>query len=101
MLAAAVAANGIFQLDADFGGYVDRWLSLDKAIHFVIAYVIIIAARAAGVRQAITLGGLLAAAVAFEFTQGYVSWRDIVAGWAGAALAAAWWIIPERRVNPR
>ena len=100
-LAVAVAANAIFKLDADPGGYQDRWLTIDKMIHLAVAYSVVIAGRMLGVRQAIALAGVLAAAVAFEFTQGFVSWRDIVAGWAGALLAAAWWLIPERRVNPR
>ena len=101
VLAAAIAANAIFKLDPDPGGYQDRWLTIDKLSHFASAYATIIAGRLGGARQAVVLGGLLVAAVAFEFTQGFVSWRDILAGWAGASFAAAWWLLPERRVNPR
>lgn len=101
LIGAAVAANGVFQLDADPGGYPDRWLTIDKMIHFAIAYAVVIAGRMFGVRQSVALGGIIVAAVAFEFTQGFVSWRDILAGIAGALVAAAWWLIPERRENPR
>lgn len=101
VLVVALAANAIFKLDPDVGGYQDRWLTIDKLVHFAIAYAIVILGRLAGARQAVVLGGLLLAAVLFEYTQGFVSWRDIVAGWAGAFFAAAWWLIPERRENPR
>ncbi len=101
MLTLGVAANAIFQIDPDIGGYQDRWLTIDKIIHFAIAYAVVIAGRAAGVRQTIVLAGIMLAAVAFEYTQGFVAWRDIVAGFAGALLAAAWWLVPERRLNPR
>lgn len=97
----ALVANVVFKLDPDPGGYQDRWLTIDKMIHFAIAYALVIAGRFAGVRQVVVVATVLIAAVAFEFTQGFVSWRDILAGWAGAASAAAWWLIPERRVNPR
>jgi hypothetical protein len=101
LLAAAVTANAVFQLDPDPGGYQDRWLTIDKMVHFAVAYAVVIAGRMAGVRQSIVLGGITAAAVAFEYTQGFVAWRDIIAGWAGAGTAAMWWLIPERRQNPR
>ena len=101
LLAAAVASNAIFQLDPDNGGYADRWLTLDKMVHFAFAYAVVIAGRLVGIRQSVVLGGVALAAVAFEYTQGFVSYRDIIASWAGAATAGAWWLIPERRVNPR
>jgi hypothetical protein len=101
LAALAIAANGIFKLDPDIGGYQDRWLTIDKMVHFAIAYAVVIAGRLFGARQAVVVATVIVGAVAFEFTQGFVSWRDILAGWAGAASAAAWWLIPERRANPR
>lgn len=97
-LGAGVAANAIWKIDRDPGGYRDVWTTPDKRDHLNSGFFLSSAGMAMGVRPWWAAGLTCAAAVGFEFTQGYVSSKDIIAGCAGATVAsAATWLRTRRR----
>lgn len=84
LLGAGLAANYGFG-DRDPGGYVDAPFTMDKQLHFSVAFGLTTSCALARIRPwkcAVATG---AAAVAWEYSQrGYVSTLDIGAGILGA-----------------
>lgn len=88
-LALGVAANAIWKIDQDPGGYPDKWTTMDKAVHLNVAHFLTARAMKMDVHPAWAFGLTCATAAAFEKTQGYVSSKDIAVGCLGSALAVA------------
>jgi hypothetical protein len=86
-LVLGVAANAIWKLDQDPGGYPDKWLTMDKAVHLNVAHFLTARSMRMGVHPGWAFGLTCAAAIAFEKSQGYVSSKDIAVGCAGSGLA--------------
>ena len=82
-------SNRLLHFDVDRGGYQDKWLSSDKLTHATLAYVITDGCGSFGGRRPVcaALSGL--GGIGWEFSQGTVSNRDIVANLVGAALNTA------------
>lgn len=97
LLALALYANRRLHWDVDPGGYPDGPRTVapfpDKAVHLCVAVALTLAACVVGVPPALAAGLVIAAAIAFEYTQGYVSWWDAGAGVAGALAAALLWAV--------
>jgi hypothetical protein len=92
-LGAGVAANAIWKIDQDPGGYVDSWTSRDKALHGLTAYALTRTCTDIGAKPVACTLGVIAAGIGFEFTQGFVSRKDItfdLGGALGAYLAQRW-----------
>lgn len=86
-LALGLAANAVWKIDRDPGGYPDKWTTMDKAVHLNVAHFLTARAMKMGVHPAWAFGLTCAAAVGFERTQGSMSGKDIAVGCAGSALA--------------
>lgn len=90
----ALLINRFVHIDVDHGGYRDQWLSRDKFDHYRSALYMTMVANAMHVRWRYAIPITCASAVGFEYTQGYVSWRDAAWSCAGAASApAAKWLL--------
>ncbi|MDB4907321.1 MAG: hypothetical protein JWO05_2105 [Gemmatimonadetes bacterium] len=94
VLATGLVVNRLAHVDADGGGYSDGWNTRarfsDKFVHALSGFALTsvgIDMRLAPWSSALLTCG---AGAGFEFTQGYVSVRDIAADCAGAAAGAAW-----------
>lgn len=81
-------------------GYADVWSTPDKNIHLLASAALVLAGERAGLSPEQSAGLTLGAGVALEYTQGYVSRRDIAADAAGV-LAAYLWIRYVRSTGPR
>ncbi len=96
------ASNVLFEWDPDEGGYEDSFRTLDKQLHAAVGYGFTQAAITAGVRARDAVIGVSLAAVGWELSQEYSSWRDVVASVAGSVAAWAWHDYWERRrAQPR
>ena len=95
------ASNVLFEWDPDEGGYRDTFSTIDKQLHAAVGYGFTQAAITAGVRPRDAVIGVSAAAVAWELSQEYSSWRDIVASVAGSLAAWAWHDYWERHRSRR
>ena len=93
-----LAANATLGLDRDpcatgarvcwRGTYPDRWGTSDKIDHASVAYVLTSMAIGLGIRPRLAALLTCAAGAGYEFTQGYVSRKDMTADCASAILAA-------------
>lgn len=88
-LAIGVAANAIWKIDQDPGGYPDKWFTMDKVVHLNIAHFLTAQSIKMGAHPAWAVGLTCGFAAGFEVTQGYVSGKDITVGCLGSALAVA------------
>jgi len=88
LLASADLSNAWLHIDRDPGGYVDVWNTQDKLAHAAMGAVLSMSAMDAGVRAPWAVASTCAGAAGFEWSQGYVSRKDIIAGCAGAAVGA-------------
>jgi hypothetical protein len=85
-LATGDVVNAAFRIDRDNGGYVDSWTTVDKQEHFFIAWWLTDRAAELHVRPITAASITCLGAVGFEFSQGHVSKKDIVASCSGAFL---------------
>ena len=88
ILATADLGNAWLHIDRDPGGYLDVWNTQDKLAHGAMGAVLSMAAIDAGVRPPWAVALTCAGAAGFEWSQGYASRKDLIAGCAGAALGA-------------
>jgi len=88
LLATADLSNAWLHIDRDPGGYADVWNTQDKLAHAAMGAVLSMSAIDAGVRAPWAVAFTCAGAAGFEWSQGYVSRKDIIAGCAGAAVGA-------------
>jgi hypothetical protein len=88
VLATADLGNAWLRIDRDPGGYSDVWNTQDKLAHAAMGALLAESAIEAGVRPPWAVALTCAGAVGFEFSQGYVSRKDIIAGCGGAAVGA-------------
>lgn len=86
-LGLAVTANAIWKIDRDVGGYEDRWTTYDKLAHFNVAHFLADQAMERRVSPRWAFALTCAAATAFEFSQGWPSWKDATVSCGGAAFA--------------
>lgn len=94
------ASNVLFEWDPDEGGYEDTFRTIDKQLHAAVGYGFTQAAITAGVRPRDAVIGVSLAAVGWELSQEYSSWRDVVASVAGSIAAWGWHEYWERRRPP-
>ena len=87
--AAIVSGNRVVHFDSDRGGYQDKWFAQDKLLHASLAYVITDACGTLGGRRPVCASIVGLGGVGWEFSQGYVSNRDIIANLLGAAFNTA------------
>jgi len=85
--AAGDGLNAWLHLDRDVGGYIDSWHTADKLAHGAMGAVITQSALNAGVPRRWAAPITCAGAVGFEYSQGFVSWKDALAGCSGAVAA--------------
>lgn len=85
--AAGDGLNAWLHFDRDVGGYVDSWHTADKLAHGAMGAVIAQSALNAGVPRRWAAPITCAGAVGFEYSQGFVSWKDALAGCSGAVAA--------------
>jgi hypothetical protein len=89
-----VAANYRMHLDPDPGGYTDGWRTEaffpDKGVHALAAWALTSVGVDLGARPFTSALAVCATGTAFEFSQGYVSRRDIEADCIGAGASALW-----------
>lgn len=84
---AGVVANRFLHVDTDHGGYTDLWSTRDKLAHAAVGFALSTTAMEMGVRPRIAVLLTCLGATGFEFSQGYVSRKDIVMGCGGAVAA--------------
>lgn len=84
LFAGADYANRQFHFDADRGGYVDRWTSMDKLTHAAFGATLAITAVDMGVKPKWAIALTCAGAAGFEWSQGYSSGKDLISGCGGA-----------------
>ena len=90
--------NAWLHFDRDPGGYVDTWSTIDKLAHGAMGAVITQSALNVGVPRRWAAPITCAGAVGFEYSQGYVSWKDALAGCSGAVIATGIdWVASEIR----
>ena len=99
MLYLGVTSNILFEWDPDIGGYPDSFATMDKQLHAAVGYSLTQAAITAGVRPRDAVIGVSLAAVGWELSQGYSSWRDVVAGVSGSLAAWGWHELWRRRAE--
>jgi hypothetical protein len=97
LLYVGVTSNLLFEWDPDTGGYPDTFATMDKQLHAAVGYGLTQAAITAGVRPRDAVIGVTLAAVGWEFSQGYASWRDVAAGVGGSLAAWGWHELWQRR----
>jgi len=88
VLATADLGNAWLHIDRDPGGYLDVWNTQDKLAHGAMGAVLSMTAIEAGVRAPWAVAITCAGAAGFEWSQGYASRKDFIAGCAGAAVGA-------------
>ena len=88
LLATADLGNAWLHIDRDRGGYLDVWNTQDKLAHAAMGAVLSMSAIDAGVRPPWAVALTCAGAAGFEWSQGYASRKDLIAGCAGAAVGA-------------
>jgi len=88
LLATADLGNAWLHIDRDRGGYIDVWNTQDKLAHAAMGAVLSMTAIDAGVRAPWAVALTCAGAAGFEWSQGYASRKDLIAGCAGAAIGA-------------
>ena len=88
LLATADLGNAWLHVDRDPGGYMDTWNTQDKLAHGAMGALLSMSAIDAGVRPAWAVALTCAGAAGFEWSQGYASRKDLIAGCAGAAVGA-------------
>ena len=99
MLYLGVTSNILFEWDPDVGGYTDTFATMDKQLHAAVGYGLTQAAITAGVRPRDAVIGVSLAAVGWELSQEYSSWRDVVAGIGGSLAAWGWHELWRRRAE--
>ena len=99
MLYVGVTSNILFEWDPDVGGYPDTFVTMDKQLHAAVGYGLTQAAITAGVRPRDAVIGVSLAAVGWEFSQEFSSWRDVVAGVGGSLAAWGWHELWRRRLE--
>lgn len=99
MLYVGVTSNILFEWDPDAGGYPDTFVTMDKQLHAAVGYGLTQAAITAGVRPRDAVIGVSLAAVGWEFSQEFSSWRDVVAGVGGSLAAWGWHELWRRRLE--
>ncbi|GAC1650888.1 MAG: hypothetical protein NVS4B3_10410 [Gemmatimonadaceae bacterium] len=89
---ALLAAGTQFaRLDRDPGGWDDtRWYAEKQGIHAGLGAIVTMAADEAGIPVWHAVAGVCMAGVAYEYTQGYASPRDMIASCGGALIAGVW-----------
>lgn len=97
ILYVGVTSNVLFEWDPDTGGYPDTFATMDKQLHAAVGYGLTQAAITAGVRPRNAVLGVTLAAVGWELSQGYASWRDVAAGVGGSLAAWGWHELWQRR----
>lgn len=97
ILYVGVTSNVLFEWDPDTGGYPDTFATMDKQLHAAVGYGLTQAAITAGVRPRNAVIGVTLAAVGWELSQGYTSWRDVAAGVGGSLAAWGWHELWQRR----
>ena len=97
ILYVGVTSNILFEWDPDTGGYTDTFATMDKQLHVAVGYGLTQAAITAGVRPRDAVIGVTLAAVGWELSQGYASWRDVAAGVGGSLAAWGWHELWQRR----
>ena len=88
LLTTADLSNAWLHFDQDHGGYVDTWNTQDKLAHAAMGALLAETAIDAGVRPPWAVALTCAGAAGFEWSQGYASRKDLIAGCAGAAAGA-------------
>lgn len=86
-LAGGVVANALWGFDVDSGGYAPR-LDQMSAFHFTAGYALESLGDALEVPLGWRLGGVCGAAVAWEYSQGFVDWTDAGLSCGGALVSA-------------
>ena len=94
-----VTSNILFEWDPDVGGYEDSFVTMDKQLHAAVGYGLTQAAITAGVRPRDAVIGVSLAAVGWELSQQYSSWRDVVVGVGGSLAAWGWHELWRRRIE--
>ena len=94
-----VTSNILFEWDPDVGGYEDSFATMDKQLHAAVGYGLTQAAITAGVRPRDAVIGVSLAAVGWELSQKYSSWRDVVVGVSGSLAAWGWHELWRRRLE--
>lgn len=97
VLYTGVASNILFSWDPDPGGYRDSFATIDKQLHAAVGYGLTQAAITAGVRPRDAVVGVSLAAVGWELSQEFHSWRDVAVGVGGSLMAWGWHELWERR----
>jgi len=93
LCALVVAANAKYHFDPDIGGYKPEWknkAAYPKAfVHAVVAFAIVLALPHVPINP--LHGSIILAIflVPWELGQGFINWKDIIAGLVGISLALA------------
>lgn len=90
VLSIGLVANGVFRYDVDGGNYPNSWYTEKVAAHFGLSSMLTFAAINTRVNPWIAACMTCGAGVAYEFTQGYINGKDIVANCSGAFLTVLW-----------